>query len=176
MFPDLHGAVLSECGCYRYTLTRKWNESLTALTFIMLNPSTADATLDDPTIRRCIGFARERGFGGLLVLNLFAFRATKPTDMKAARDPVGPDNDGHIIAALTAAGAASSPVIAAWGVHGAYNGRDDEVRKLSLECGVNLMCLGSTKGNHPRHPLYVAAVQEFVPLLKNFEEADDQRK
>jgi hypothetical protein len=131
----------------------------------MLNPSTADATLDDPTIRRCIGFARAGGFGGLQVLNLFAFRATDPTDMKAARDPVGPDNDTHILAAITAAAAASAPVIAAWGVHGALNGRDDEVRKLSLECGVNLMCLGSTKGNHPRHPLYVAAAQEFVPMF-----------
>jgi hypothetical protein len=162
LFPQLHGSVLSECGRYRYTLTREWNGSLPALTFVMLNPSTADATLDDPTIRRCIGFARRRGFGGLQVLNLFAFRATDPMHMKAAHDPVGPDNDAHIIAALTATAAASSPVIAAWGVHGTYNGREAEVRKLSLECGVKLMCLGSTKGGHPRHPLYVAAAQEFV--------------
>lgn len=163
MYPELHGAVLSQCGCYRYTLTRNWRRSLPILTFIMLNPSTADATLDDPTIRRCIGFGLGRGFGGIRVLNLFAFRATDPIQMKAAHDPVGPKNNKHIIAGLTAAAVAHSPVIAAWGVHGAYNGRDDEVRKLSRECGVNLMCLGSTKGNHPRHPLYVAAAQEFVP-------------
>lgn len=176
MFPHLQGAILSACGRYRYTLTREWNKRLPTLTYIMLNPSTADATLDDPTIRRCIGFARGRGFGGIQALNLFAFRATDPRQMKAALDPVGPDNDAHIIAALTGAAATSSPVIAAWGVHGAYNGRDDEVHKLSRDCGVNLMCLGSTKGNHPRHPLYVAAVQEFVPMLKNCEEAVDQRK
>lgn len=162
LFPNLAAVVLSNCGRYRYELTRKWNESLPALTFIMLNPSTANATLDEPTIRRCIGFARGRGFGGLQVLNLFAFRATNPMHMKAAQDPIGPDNDAHIIAALTVAAAASSPVIAAWGVHGAYKGREAEVRKLSLERGVHLMCLGSTKGGHPKHPLYVAAAQEFV--------------
>lgn len=84
--------------------------------------------------------------------------------MKAALDPVGPDNDAHIFAALTAAAAAGSPVIAAWGVHGAYTGRETVVRKLALECEVTLKCLGSTKGGHPRHPLYVAAAQEFVCL------------
>jgi hypothetical protein len=162
LFPNLASAVLSDCGRYRYKLTRNWNESLPMLTFIMLNPSIADATLDDPTIRRCIGFARGRGFGGLQVLNLFAFRATDPVHMKAANDPVGSDNDSYIIAALTAAVADSAPVIAAWGVHGAHNGRDAEVRKLSMECGVKLMCLGSTKGGHPRHPLYVAAAQRFA--------------
>jgi hypothetical protein len=162
LFSNLREAVLSNCGSYRYTLTRKWSGSRPALTFIMLNPSTADGTLDDPTIRRCIGFARARGFGGIQVLNLFAFRATDPRHMMAAHDPVGPNNDGHIIAALTEAAAASSPVIAAWGVHGTHNGREADVRKLSMECGVPLMCLGLTKGGHPRHPLYVAAKQEFV--------------
>jgi hypothetical protein len=162
LFSNLQEAVFSECGCYRYTLTRIWNGNLPALIFVMLNPSTADAKFDDPTIRRCISFARDRGFGRLKVLNLFAFRATDPTHMKAVRDPVGPDNDAHMIAALTAAAADGSPVIAAWGVHGVHNGRDGEVRKLSLECGVELKCLGSTKGGHPRHPLYVPAAQEFV--------------
>lgn len=165
MFPDSHAAVLSECRRYRYKLAREWNRSRPTLTFIMLNPSTADATLDDPTIRRCIGFAHGNEFGGLHVFNLFAFRATDPMQMKAADDPVGPDNDTHIMTALTTAAATNSPIIAAWGVHGAYNGREAEVRRLSLECGVKLMCLGSTKGGHPRHPLYVAAAQEFICLV-----------
>ena len=164
LFPQSTGALLSDCGQYRYTLTREWDEGRPALTFIMLNPSTADATLDDPTIRRCIGFARDRGFGGLRVLNLFAFRATDPAHMKAAQDPVGPDNDIHLIAALTAAAAANAPVIAAWGTHGAHNGRAAEVRELALQYGVELMCLGATRDGHPRHPLYVKADQEFVNL------------
>lgn len=118
--------------------------------------------LDDPTIRRCIGFARARRFGGLRVLNLFAFRATDPAHMKGQADPVGPDNDMHLRAALIAAKDANAPVIAAWGVHGVHNYREEEVRALALECNVTLQCLGITKDGHPRHPLYVAADEEFV--------------
>lgn len=162
LFPHLTGAVLSDCGCYRYTLTREWNGSLPALTFIMLNPSTADATLDDPTIRRCIGFARARGFGGLRVLNLFAFRATDPAEMKAAPDPVGPDNDEHLREMFLAAAKVGVPIIAAWGAHGGHMDRESAVRALAAECGVTLMCLGATKDGHPRHPLYVPAAREFV--------------
>lgn len=164
LFPNLAAAVLSDCGRYRYELTRKWNESLPALTFIMLNPSTADATLDDPTIRRCIGFARAQGFGGLRVLNIFAFRATDPADMKAALDPVGPTNDAVIRDTFMRALADGAPIIAAWGVHGAHMGREAAVRALAAECGVTLMCLGTTTDGHPRHPLYVPASQEFVSL------------
>ena len=98
------------------------------------------------------------------MLNLFAFRSTDPMNMKAALNPVGPDNDTHIVAALIAAAAANSEVIAAWGVHGVYNDRETEVRKISLECGVKLMSLGTTKGGHPSHPLYVAAEQKLICL------------
>lgn len=164
LFPDLTGAVLSDCGRYRYELTREWTGSLPALTFIMLNPSTADATSDDPTIRRCIGFAQTRGFGGLRVLNIFAFRATDPKAMKAAPNPVGPDNDAFLRDALIIALTEGSPVIAAWGVHGNHMSRETAVRALAEECGVRLMCLGITKNGHPRHPLYVPASQEFVCL------------
>lgn len=164
-FTHLTGAIFSHCGRYRYTLTREWNGSTSPLTFIMLNPSTADASVDDPTIRRCIGFARTRGFGGLRVLNLFAFRSTDPVHMKADPDSVGPDNDMHLGAALKAAKGANAPVVAAWGVHGVHNGREAVVRGLAQECGVALMCLGVTKYGHPRHPLYVSATQEFVALL-----------
>lgn len=163
-FPHLTGAVLSECERYRYTLTREWDGGIPPLTFIMLNPSTADATLDDPTIRRCIGFARSRGFGGLRVLNLFAFRATDPAHMKAEADPVGVDNDMHLRAALDTAKNANAPVIAAWGVNGIHNGRAAEVRELALQCAVTLICLGTTKDGCPRHPLYVPAAQQFVLL------------
>lgn len=162
LFPTLNDAIVSDCGRYRYMLTRKWNKNLPVVVFIMLNPSTADASLDDPTIRRCIGFGRSHGFGGLQVLNLFALRATDPMQLRTAQDAIGTDNDAHLITALNMAAATSTPVIAAWGVHGVYNNRAAEVRNLSVECGVKLMCLGTTKGGHPRHPLYVSAAQEFV--------------
>ena len=79
----LHGAVVSDDGLYRYILTRTWDRSLPALVFCMLNPSTADATVDDPTIRKCIGFAQRLGYGGIIVVNLFAYRATKPRELYA---------------------------------------------------------------------------------------------
>lgn len=130
----------------------------------MLNPSTADATSDDPTIRRCTGFARARGFGGLRVLNLFALRCTDPAEMKGAPDPVGPQNDVFLRNAFARSVSEGSPVIAAWGVHGIHLLRDDAVRALAAECGVKLMCLGATKDGHPRHPLYVPRSREFVSL------------
>ena len=156
------GAVLSECEQYRYALSREWDGGTPPLTFLMLNPSTADATTDDPTIGRCIGFAKDCGYGALRVLNLFAFRATNPEDMMAAPDPVGPDNDKYIREAFVSAAKAGGPVIAAWGANGVHAGRDATVRALATECGVTLMCLGTTKDGHPRHPLYVPAAQEIV--------------
>lgn len=164
LFPEASGAVISECQHYRYALRRDWDSSRWPLTVIMLNPSTADASLDDPTIRRCIGFARAYLYGGLRVLNLFAFRATDPAVMKATADPVGPDNDRHIRAALADAKHTGADVVAAWGVHGVHMGRDAEVKAMAKAAGVTLTCLGTTKEGHPRHPLYVPGAQEFVRL------------
>lgn len=130
----------------------------------MLNPSTADALLDDPTIRRGIAFAQREGFGGIIVINLCAFRATKPNDMKNAADPVGPLNDGQIRILFELAAASGVPVLAAWGAHGSFRNRDTAVRLMALETGVDLVCLGTTKEGHPRHPLYVASDQPFVPF------------
>ena len=103
-------ATISPCGLYRYELVRAWGDP-PFCAFVMLNPSTADGAEDDNTIRRCVGFAQRFGFGGFSVVNLFAFRATKPEAMLAAADPVGPDNDAHILGAL----AAAQRVFAAWG-------------------------------------------------------------
>ena len=112
-----------------------------------LNPSTADETQDDPTIRRCQGFARDWGYGGLVMANLFAFRATDPAVMKQAADPVGPDNDEHLLQL-----ASTCPlVVAAWGTHGQHLGRDHQVRELTP----NLHCLRLTKEGYPGHPLYL---------------------
>lgn len=140
-------ALIDPTGTYRYTLTREWEPSLGRACFIMLNPSTADATKDDPTIRRCIAFARTWGYGGLEVVNLFAYRATSPADLWPLADPVGTENDAHIADAVRRC----HIVVAAWGVHGEYRGRGAEVASRVL----GLMCLGTTKGGHPRHPLYV---------------------
>ncbi|MEP7383607.1 MAG: DUF1643 domain-containing protein [Gemmatimonadota bacterium] len=140
-------AHFSRCGRYRYALWRTWDASLPSCCFIALNPSTADATRDDPTMRRCMAFARLWGFGGMAVGNIFAYRATRPADMKAEPRPIGRANDRW----LQRLAGGSPLVVAAWGSHGAWLGRDRHVLQLlgSLEC------LGVTASGAPRHPLYV---------------------
>lgn len=154
-----HGtnAILSPCGLYRYRLTRRWADGPTC-GFIMLNPSTADAEKDDPTIRRCIGFAKREGCGGLIVVNLFAFRATKPIALLDAEDPIGPDADHHLLDAIQEV---DGPLIAAWGN---WN-RGHRAADVAAMIGAHCACLGKTKDGHPRHPLYVRADAPLVPLL-----------
>lgn len=151
-------ALLSDCGRYRYSLGRQWHEAAPCLNWIMLNPSTADAHRDDPTIRKCIGFAHRLGYGGIRVLNLFAFRATSPDDMKAADDPVGPQNDTTLRSL-----AAGEMAIAAWGAHGAFGGRHRAVAELLSAAGARLHALRLTKEGHPGHPLYIPySVEPFA--------------
>lgn len=158
---DQDSAAISPCGQYRYALTRGWGQDPRAI-FIMLNPSTADATVDDPTIRRCKAFAREWGCGALTVVNLYAWRATSPDELKVSgRDIVGPDNDAAIIAAVTAASRNGWPVVAAWGAN-AKPARTGQVAGIVEVLGVVLKCLGTTKAGHPRHPLYVKG---GIPLV-----------
>ena len=139
-------ATLSHCRTYRYSLTREWGSGLAVL-FVGLNPSTADEMLDDPTIRRCVSFAREWGYARLHMANLFAFRATDPRDMKNASDPVGPENDKHLLALAND----SALTVAAWGVHGTLGGRHNAVRGMLPR----LHYLRLTKDGHPGHPLYL---------------------
>lgn len=143
-------AIFSPCRTWRYVLLRRWGSADSPhVAFIALNPSTADETTDDPTVRRMIGFAQDWGYGGLYVLNLFAYRATDPHEMKAARDPVGPENDKflqvyHSMAART---------VAAWGNHGRFRGRGAMVATmLGLRA---LWCFGKTGKKQPNHPLYL---------------------
>ncbi len=146
--PKLRWAELSADRRFRYELGRRWRPTGRTVLFVGLNPSTADEDIDDPTIRRCIGFARTWGFSGLHMTNLFAFRATDPQEMMRATEPIGgPDNDKTI----TRLAAASSLVIACWGVHGAFLGRDVAIRALVP----GMKHLGLTKGGQPRHPLYL---------------------
>lgn len=146
-------ARLSGDGRYRYTLGRVWDPSRPKLTFVMLNPSTADASEDDPTIRKCRGFATRLGFGSLHVVNLFAYRSRDPDAMWAARhsgiDIIGPDND-EVLREAFAAGDA----IAAWGANGRYDrNRVEFVTALARAAGSRLQALSTTKAGDPAHPL-----------------------
>ena len=149
-------ATISPCGRYRYDLTRRWAAGPTAL-WVMLNPSTADADIDDPTIRRCIGFSKRDGYGSLTVVNLFAYRATDPKDLLTADDPEGPDNWWHVQRAVRS----SDAVVFAWGAASIADGHH-------LWHGGALipspLCLGHTLSGAPRHPLYVKGDQPFVPF------------
>lgn len=146
-------AHLSPTGMYRYSLTRVWDGTLPQLGWIMLNPSTADAEVDDPTIGKCMGFARRGGYGGIAVANLFAFRATDPKDLKRSPEPIGPDNDAWISWTL---GACHHTVLA-WGAHGSFLGRSKEINEMidTLGCGSATYALARTKDGEPRHPLYL---------------------
>lgn len=150
--------VFSPCRKYRYRLQKRWDDELPSINFIMLNPSTADEIVSDPTVTRCENRAREWGYGGLIVTNIFAFRATDPKDMKAQDDPVGPENNGHIFHAALQ----SADIVCGWGTHGSYLGRDKHVIQLLQRHGIRPMSLGVTKDGHPRHPLYVPYSQGLV--------------
>lgn len=149
------GACFSPCRVYRYMLWRVWSGAPRAV-FCMLNPSTADEQADDPTIRRCIGFAKAWGHGGVCVVNLFALRSTAPAGLLGVVDPVGPDNDDtlRIVARTT-------PLVFAWGSQAGRLGRLVErraraVRELVEGLGGNPVALATTQTGAPRHPLYLA--------------------
>lgn len=154
------GAMFSPCRTWRYDLWRVWAPGRPRAMFIGLNPSTADETEDDPTIRRCIGFARGWGYGGICMLNLFAFRATQPQDLRAAPHPIGPGNDDRL---LLRAGC-SGIIIAAWGIHGVLQRRNRTVLKLFAKHDLWMHCLGVTKQGHPRHPLYLRRDTKAIPF------------
>jgi len=155
---DLREATFSECGRYRYSLTRIWGDGKTLL-FVMLNPSTADGLQDDPTIRRCIGYARRSGYTGIAVGNLYALRATNPA-MLLAHDEAsrrGPENFFSLAGLAKFAQLGNSPVICAWGAFPETLGRTDlAVMDLFKKIGVKTLCFGKTKNGSPRHPLYLS--------------------
>lgn len=150
-------ATLSDDRVYRYWLERSWAETGKGfVNFIMLNPSTADADLDDATVRKCIGFAKRWGYDGLHIVNLFALRATDPKALYSHGDPVGPDNDGFIVAGWLSA----EKTIIAWGKHGSLHLRAESVlAKLGPVHALGLNADGS-----PRHPLYVPYTAKLIPM------------
>ncbi|MEO1209584.1 MAG: DUF1643 domain-containing protein [Cyanobacteria bacterium J06638_20] len=144
------GAEFDPSGLYRYRLWRRWDPQAPTIAFVMLNPSTANAERDDPTIRRCMGFARDWGYGSLDVVNLFAFRATHPQELFSADDPVGRDNDRYLRVTLQQA----DRLILAWGNRGTWRGHHHWVLQTLEEMGRSPECLGITKQGQPCHPLY----------------------
>ena len=144
-------AVFSPDRLYRYTLYRTWDSGIGFLQVIGLNPSTADETQDDPTVRRCIGYAKDWGFKGLCMTNIFAWRDTLPENMKKASDPIGLHNDYWLLEMGKDAGC----VLAAWGTHGSYLNRGYKVRSLFRDAGIQLFHIGLNKDRSPKHPLYL---------------------
>jgi len=145
------GATFSACRRWRYLLWRRWDESKPIANFLMLNPSTADEHQLDPSCTRARDFAERWGYGALIVTNLFAWRATDPAQLMAARDPVGPANDRAIVRAAREA----AIVVCAWGNHGAHLGRADAVMRLLDHAGARVHALRVNGTGEPTHPLYL---------------------
>jgi hypothetical protein len=148
--PKYPGTVISACGRYRYTLERKWEVSPRFVLWLMLNPSTADATTNDATIRRCMRYAADWGFGGILVGNLYAYRATQPAELFTAADPVGPQNDTAILEMVTR----SQMIVCAWGQRGPDPRRRWNVlRDLGVPNHRQVRALRINENGEPGHPL-----------------------
>jgi len=155
----IRDATLSACGKFRFTLVREWNPARPRLLFIMLNPSTADADVDDQTIRKCVTFAQRLGFGSIEVVNLFAYRATNPIDLKRAGWPVGEGNDLVILGACTRA----AEVICAWGAHARASQRAADVLEM-ISPWCHPLALAVTDDGVPKHPLYLRGDSKPFPL------------
>lgn len=154
---------LSDCGKYRYTLSRMWEQTRgwdDTVAFLMLNPSTATGEEDDPTIRRCVGFAKSLGFKRLVVVNLFAYRATDPQELRRAPRRVGAHNDDAIAEVCS-----DRTVICAWGSSAAtvFGDRPDKVMGLLKDVGARTTCFGKTASGWPRHPLYLPNDAKLEP-------------
>ncbi len=151
-------ADISPCGTWRYALFRVWNEERPTVTFIGLNPSTADAEQDDPTARRMVGFAKSWGYGALTVVNLFAVRATDPRDIELAPDPIGPHND-----AVLTQDTRDRVCVCCWGTHGDYLNRGALVAGRLLQLRRRLVHLGRNRDGSPKHPLYLPSNTPLLP-------------
>lgn len=156
----LCAATFSPCRSWRYTLSRVWNDGGTRCVFVMLNPSTADETKNDPTVAKCIRYARGWGHGSLLVLNIFAWRSTDPRVLPTLADPIGPENDEAIRAGI--AGAAR--VICAWGKWGRIHGRGPQVLALIRAAGVTPYALSLNNDGSCAHPLYLPGAATPQPM------------
>ncbi|WP_247950462.1 DUF1643 domain-containing protein [Streptococcus constellatus] len=149
-------AIISKDKIYRYKLSRTWDSTKPTILFIGLNPSIADENVDDPTITRCINFAKDWGYGTLLMANLFAFRSTYPKDIYLIDDPIGKDNDHYLLECVTQ----SDLIVACWGNNGTYMNREKVIKELVP----NLYCLQKNKNGTPHHPLRLPRNIDPVPF------------
>lgn len=152
-------AAFSPLRRYRYLLTRIWKPAKGFALFVCLNPSTADENVEDPTIRRCIKFAEFWGYGGMKMVNIFAYRSTDPKALYSCRSPIGPENDEYIARESAIAGV----TVAAWGVHGSFMDRGNIVMGRLL---YRPHYLELTKDGHPRHPLYLKKNLRPLPFRR----------
>lgn len=158
-------ADISPCGRWRYVLTREWEEGAGTAVFVMLNPSVGDGTKDDPTIRRCIGFARDWGYKRLLIVNLYAFRTPYPKELR--KQPYDVQVGPHAAHFLGEAMSVAAVVVCAWGAHLEQDHRRYiEFLALARAAGADerLRCLGRTKAGHPKHPLRLAKTTPLTPF------------
>lgn len=146
-------AIFSDCGRYRYWLTREIAAKGVTVAFVMLNPSTADAARLDPTVRRCVAFATDWGASRITVVNIFALRSTDPRALYESTAPVGPENEGYIRRAARE----SNVVVCAWGNHGALHRQGEIAFEWIKSAGAQPRALAVTKQGHPAHPLYLRA-------------------
>jgi hypothetical protein len=154
------GAVFSDCGKYRFMLWRVWDEFAPKVLFVCINPSKAGVCVDDPTVKRCIGFAKRAGYGGLYLVNLFGLVSTDPAGLFANTNPTGnPDNDNYIHKAA----AQCTNVIVAWGEDGSHLGRDHEIIRLLKTWFPQILCLEKMVSGQPRHPGRLS--DSCVPML-----------
>jgi hypothetical protein len=157
--PIVRSAEFDPTEQYRYWLGRRWQSTLPQLTIIMLNPSQANATVDDPTIRRCINLAHGWQFGAIIVVNLFAYRTAHPLELKQVTDPIGEGND----AALRKAASEGDKILLAWGNGGSLHGRDQAVLNGLSSFRDKFCCLGCNRTGQPRHPLYIQREARLQP-------------
>lgn len=163
MLSDHSDAIISTCGKYRYSLTRNWPApptiELKVMNFIMLNPSTADSVENDPTILRCIHFAKREKYAGIRVLNLFAYRTPYPDELERTSDPIGPKNDLYLESCQS-----NEITIVAWGAKIIHGKAQRVAHVLDLLKDRPLWCLGKTKDGSPKHPLYLRNDTPLIPF------------
>lgn len=144
-------AKFSPCQLFRYELVRVWDNQKPTVNWLMLNPSTATEKILDPTLRRCLGYAKAWGHGGMIITNLFALRSTNPKGLLGVLDPIGPDNDSAIIDAWSKC----STTVVGWGKTGLFKGRARQVVSMLQQHGAHLFCVSTNKDGSPGHPLYL---------------------
>jgi hypothetical protein len=151
-------AVISDCGKYRYLLRRTWDHTKPRALLIMLNPSTADAKLDDPTIRSCVRLLSGLHYGSMEVVNIFGWRATDPDELPKQADPIGPMNERIVAAAISRC----DVVVCAWGANAMAARKSQYLCALIRSNKPGIYCFGMTKSGAPKHPLYV---KSGTPLI-----------